>query len=215
MPIIDQEELNKLNSQLQSHREDIEDIEDENTTIKKHRLILLITSIVLFLLLFTGILTYFFSPSTFMSVSKFEAQGYKVMPTDEYVQIKEILESQSTDSLGDDEFAENDSNDFDSETSDNESDVYEEESNQDSLSDKIIYAVQVAALENQGIELYSNNLIQFSEIRNDDFYKYSLGAFETLEEAQQFRKELVKLGFDDAFVASYQNGNRLKIEEAW
>jgi len=38
MPIIDQEELNKLNSQLQSHREDIEDIEDENTTIKKHRL---------------------------------------------------------------------------------------------------------------------------------------------------------------------------------
>jgi len=137
------------------------------------------------------------------------------MPTDEYVQIKEILESQSTDSLGDDEFAENDSNDFDSETSDNESDVYEEESNQDSLSDKIIYAVQVAALENQGIELYSNNLIQFSEIRNDDFYKYSLGAFETLEEAQQFRKELVKLGFDDAFVASYQNGNRLKIEEAW
>ncbi len=199
MPIIEQEDLNKLNSQLQSHKEDLETIEEENTEIKKHRLILLITSVALFLLLLIGILTYFLSPKSFMSVSKFEAQGYKVMPEAEYTQIKEILEIQSSDSLGEEEseYSE-DSDDF-----------------SNSLEGKTIYAVQVAAFEEKGIELYSSNLIQFSENQNDDFYKYSLGAFETLDEAQQFRKELLKLGFRDAFVASYKNGNRLKIEEAW
>ncbi len=202
MPIIEQEDLNKLNSQLQSHKEDLESIEEDNTEIKKHRLILLITSAVLFLLLLIGILTYLFSPKSFMSISKFEAQGYKVMPEAEYIQIKEILEIQSSDSLGEEESEESEY-----------SEDYDDSAN--SLEDKIIYAVQVAAFEEKGIELYSNNLIQFSENQNDDFYKYSLGAFETLDEAQQFRKELLKLGFRDAFVASYKNGNRLKIEEAW
>lgn len=199
MPIIDQEDFDKLNNKLQFQEKTLKNTEEENSEIKKHRLILLIISAVLFLLLLTGLLTYIFSPSSFMSVSKFEKQGYKVMPEAEYAQIKEILEMQSSDSL-------------DTETSNSNDDEYTDGS---STEDKTIYAVQVAAFEEKGIELYSSNLIQFSENQNDDFYKYSLGAFETLDEAQQFRKELLKLGFRDAFVASYKNGNRLKIEEAW
>lgn len=203
MPIIDQEELDDLNKKVRRLNQDVEDAEDEVEDVKKHRLILLITTIILFLLLFFGSLSYFFFPSTFMNTSKFEALGYKVMSQDEYNQIEEILNSQSSDS-----------------NSEEVSDTYEDEENYNTepstnLDGALIYAVQIAAFENQGIALYSDNLIQFKENQNDNYYKYSLGAFETLEEAQQFRKELIKLGFNDAFVASYKNGDRLKIEEAW
>ena len=51
-------------------------------------------------------------------------------------------------------------------------------------------------------------------VKTNPYYAYSLGTFETLEEAQKFRKQLVNIGFDDAFVASYQDGQRVKIEAA-
>lgn len=206
MPIIDQEELDDLNKKIRTLNREVEDTEEEVEDVKKHRLILLIISIVLFLLLFFGMLTYMFSPSTFMDTAKFESLGYKVMSQEEYTQISEILDSQSSESNLDDVASEN--YDVDSEA------TYNSEPSTN-LSGAIVYAVQIAAFEDKGIALYSDNLVQFKENQSDNYYKYSLGAFETLEEAQQFRKELLKLGFRDAFIASYQNGDRLKIEEAW
>jgi hypothetical protein len=50
-------------------------------------------------------------------------------------------------------------------------------------------------------------------VKNNPFYAYSLGNFETLEEARRFREELVNMGFTDAFVASYQDGKRIAIED--
>jgi hypothetical protein len=44
--------------------------------------------------------------------------------------------------------------------------------------------------------------------------KYSIGLYETLEEANALRRGLVKLGFSDAFVASYKGTTRLKIHRA-
>ncbi|PHO01812.1 sporulation protein, partial [Rhodobacteraceae bacterium 4F10] len=41
--------------------------------------------------------------------------------------------------------------------------------------------------------------------------KYSLGLYTTLDEAKGLQKELIKIGFNDAFVASYINGKRQKI----
>ncbi|MEJ4088001.1 SPOR domain-containing protein [Galbibacter orientalis] len=82
------------------------------------------------------------------------------------------------------------------------------------LNSEVIYAVQVAALENKDLSLYSKELRNISQYKDKDFNKYSLGNFTSLEDAKIFRKELIALGFQDAFVASYQNGKRLKIEEA-
>lgn len=206
MPIIDQEELDDLKKKIRTLNQEVEDVEEEVEDVKKHRLILLISCIVLFLLLFFGVLTYMFSPSTYMDTAKFESLGYKVMSQEEYTQISEILNSQSPESSLDEEALENYDN-YSEDTYDSEPSA--------NLRDAIIYAVQIAAFENNGIALYSDNLVQFKENQSDNYYKYSLGAFETLEEAQQFRKELLKLGFRDAFIASYQNGDRLKIEEAW
>jgi len=208
MPIIQEEELNNLHSEIRSQKNKITDLEDDikdlsesNEEIEKHRLLLSIAASILLLFVLLGIGTYLFSPKTFMNKAKFESHGYKVMSIEEFDQMKEILDAQSTDSLTEENNAE-------------EEDYYKD-NNQQSIDDTVIYAVQVGAFEEGGIELYSNNLIQFTEVRKDDFYKYSLGAFETLEEAQTFRKEIVRLGFKDAFVASYKNGKRLRIEEAY
>ncbi len=84
-----------------------------------------------------------------------------------------------------------------------------------SLQDELIYAVQIGAFEEKNLSMYSDNFVNFKEIKSGSFNKYALGNFETLNEAKKFRRELVKLGFRNAFIASYQNGERLKIEEAW
>lgn len=75
-----------------------------------------------------------------------------------------------------------------------------------------IYSVQVKSFVDNNVTLASEALTNTLFVKTNPFYAYSLGTFETLEEAQKFRKQLVNIGFQDAFVASYQDGQRLKIE---
>ncbi len=81
------------------------------------------------------------------------------------------------------------------------------------LEKDIIYSVQVKAFVDKNLNLASESLSNTLFVKANPFYAYSLGNFETLEEAQKFRRELVSMGFSDAFVASYQDGKRLKIED--
>ncbi len=76
-----------------------------------------------------------------------------------------------------------------------------------------IYAVQVTAFTENNIPLVSTKFSNSRFVKNNPFYTYSLGNFETLKEAQEFRYELVRMGFEDAFVASYKNGKRVQIED--
>ncbi len=84
-----------------------------------------------------------------------------------------------------------------------------------SLDDELVYSVQIGAFEEKNLSMYSENFVNFKEIKSGSFNKYAVGNFETLDEAKRFRREVVKLGFRNAFIASYQNGKRIKIEEAW
>ncbi len=78
-----------------------------------------------------------------------------------------------------------------------------------------IYSVQVKSFVDNNLTLASEALTNTLFVKTNPFYSYSLGNFETLEEAQSFRYQLVKMGFKDAFVASYQDGKRLKIEDPY
>lgn len=80
------------------------------------------------------------------------------------------------------------------------------------LNKEIVYSVQVKSFLENNITLASEALTNTMFVKTNPFYSYSLGNFETLEEAQSFRKQLVAMGFDDSFVASYQDGKRIKIE---
>ncbi|PKV52799.1 hypothetical protein ATE84_4926 [Aquimarina sp. MAR_2010_214] len=84
-----------------------------------------------------------------------------------------------------------------------------------SLEDELVYAVQIGAFESIDLSMYSENFVNFRQIKSGGYNKYALGNFETLNEAKKFRRQLVRLGFRNAFIASYQNGERIKIEEAW
>jgi len=80
------------------------------------------------------------------------------------------------------------------------------------LEDRKIYSVQVKSLVDKDAVLASKGLTNTQLVRNNQFYAYSIGTFEDIEEARDLRRKLVEIGFKDAFVASYQNGKRLKIE---
>ena len=77
---------------------------------------------------------------------------------------------------------------------------------------EVIYSVQVKSLMDNNVNLTSEGLTNTILVKNNPFYAYSVGSFETLEEAQGFRKKIIEIGFPDAFVASYKDGKRLKIE---
>ena len=76
-----------------------------------------------------------------------------------------------------------------------------------------IYSVQVKSFVDNNTTLASASLTNTLFVKTNPFYAYSLGNFQTLSEARGFRKQLVEMGFKDAFVASYKDGKRIKIEE--
>ncbi|ADV50668.1 SPOR domain-containing protein [Cellulophaga sp. E16_2] len=78
-----------------------------------------------------------------------------------------------------------------------------------------IYSVQIKSFVDNNVTLASESLTNTLFVKTNPFYSYSLGNFETIEEARSFRYQLVKMGFDDAFVASYQNGKRIQIEDPY
>lgn len=78
-----------------------------------------------------------------------------------------------------------------------------------------IYSVQIKSFVDNNVTLASESLSNTLFVKTNPFYSYSLGNFETIEEARSFRYQLVKMGFEDAFVASYQNGKRIQIEDPY
>ena len=74
-----------------------------------------------------------------------------------------------------------------------------------------IYSVQIGVLSENKYPLLSSEVIPSTVTTDDGYLKYSLGLYTTLGEAKNLQKELVKIGFSDAFVASYINGKRQKI----
>ncbi|TMM56983.1 SPOR domain-containing protein [Maribacter algarum] len=78
-----------------------------------------------------------------------------------------------------------------------------------------VYSVQVKSFVDNNVTLASEALTNTLFVKTNPFYSYSLGNFETLKEAQLFRKQLVDIGFKDAFVASYKEGKRIQIEDPY
>jgi len=78
-----------------------------------------------------------------------------------------------------------------------------------------VYSVQVKSFVENNVTLASEALTNTMFVKTNPFYSYSLGNFETLQEAQKFRKQLVDIGFEDAFVASYKEGKRIQIEDPY
>ncbi len=77
-----------------------------------------------------------------------------------------------------------------------------------------IYSVQTGMLPMESTGLVSQGLSNALIIEARPYLKFSIGLYETYEEANALRISLVKLGFTDAFVASYMGSTRIKIHRA-
>ncbi|MDY8135679.1 SPOR domain-containing protein [Aquimarina sp. 2201CG5-10] len=79
---------------------------------------------------------------------------------------------------------------------------------------EMVYSVQINSFNNDKItSSLSEKYINGRVYSDTSFYKLSLGVFETLPEAQEFRNILIQSGFSNRiFVISYKDGKRIKIE---
>ncbi len=199
MTQIDQIELNNLKHKAQSTFE-------ENKKLKKQRTILASIAGLLFLF-FLGSIIYF--SKTSITQNNLEEKGLTLISSKEYKDLINFKHGVVEQKLIEEENKE----ELDSLVT--EEATEQEEIERPSIDDKVIYAIQIGALDEKSISLYTDTFPQFKEFHVEEFYKYTVGAFESLEEAQIFRREVVNLGFEDAFIGSYQNGERIRIEEAY
>ncbi len=179
----------------------------KNKKLRSERKLLLRGSAILFVLFIAGIGFYLFKPDLLNSESYLEESDLALVeegaPSNKGVKIQELNNQklQSQDLAG----------------KDSESELLELNLNDtgNALSNSLFYAVQVAASKERLFSFLLNESDDLMETIEEGYYKYSYGNFETLTEAQDYRKELLNLGFEDAFVASFKNNKRVKIEEAW
>ena len=136
------------------------------------------------------------------------------------VNIDEIKRAEATrvlDSIGDitanSDYSDSESDDYDSSEDGStglESGISKIKQN---IENEVVYSVQIGAFTNKKYPLLSKTIA--GTLSNEEYLRYSIGLFSTLKEAQNFRRQLLKLGFDDAFVASYINGERQEIHKPY
>lgn len=79
----------------------------------------------------------------------------------------------------------------------------------------ITYKVQIGAFKNKDLSKYFENNKNFSgEVDVDGTKKYTLGAFPTYWEADNFKKYLREMGVSDAWVVAYKDGKRVELKDA-
>ncbi|WP_018341634.1 hypothetical protein [Cytophaga aurantiaca] len=79
----------------------------------------------------------------------------------------------------------------------------------------IVYKVQIGAFKNKDLSKYFDNNKNFSgEVDADGTKKYTLGAFATYWEADNFKKYLREMGVSDAWVVAYKDGKRIELKDA-
>ncbi len=78
------------------------------------------------------------------------------------------------------------------------------------------YKVQIAAIK----QMYSGDI--FTKYQNaivesnggSNYYKYTIGLFQTFSDADQLRTELIQMGVTDAFIVPYVNGVRVNRDDS-
>ena len=79
---------------------------------------------------------------------------------------------------------------------------------------QIGFEVQIAAFKDFDLAAYSDELVRF-QVRDDyEYRKYILGQFSRYEDAQNFLKDVQKMGIKDAFIAGIVDGKRSSITAA-
>ena len=84
-------------------------------------------------------------------------------------------------------------------------------------SSAVNYRVQIYALNREKplVDPEFEGLTDVQMYTEDGMFKYTAGVFDTHEEAQQYRAEMVRNGFSDAFVVTFANGKRIYVSPSY
>lgn len=78
------------------------------------------------------------------------------------------------------------------------------------------YKVQIAAIK----QMYNGEIlnqypdVMVESLSSSDYYKYTIGLFQSFSSAEQLRKELIRQGVSDSFVVPYVNGIRVNRDDS-
>ena len=79
---------------------------------------------------------------------------------------------------------------------------------------QIGFEVQIGAFEHFDLSAYSDELMRFSEQKDNGVNKYVLGQFSRFENAEDFLRDIKKMGIRDAFIAGIVDGQRSTVRSA-
>jgi len=91
----------------------------------------------------------------------------------------------------------------------------EEELGEDGIAgEPIVYSIQIGAFTNFKAKLFSDDLAHMKEFKAGGLNKYAIGNFITYTEAKILNEDLRRLGFKDCFVIAQSYGENVNIREA-
>ena len=198
MPVLTDEQHQELldkaknaNEKAQATQKKLDQANQANDKNLQQRNIFLTTSIVFLVLLLAAVILYFVKPQMLFN-------GEEIANNEVIVKQEKIdnYESQITELQNKLKEANNDTK-----VSINGQNV------------STFYAVQLGAFTNYNEPIVSSEYSLVKNIQEDGFTKYTIGVFSDLSVARKLRKQVMKLGFSDAFIGEYKNGKRLDIVE--
>lgn len=77
------------------------------------------------------------------------------------------------------------------------------------------YEVQIGAFKSFDFNRYGNNITNLTFSTEDGVKKLSLGRFKEANAARAFRRDLTRIGLEDAFIVKKKNGKRVEIIESF
>lgn len=195
MPFIEEEELAKLQQELESLKLNEEELEQKIATSEQENKVSSknVKSLLVLLILLT-IASFVFGFLYFQT--KKEKQDLSLQ--------QDTLLSKKIDSLQ----SVYQANGFSS--SNNE--AYNDESD---VVDGLIYTIQIGAFRKYDLSKYpKDELKNFRSMPNRDLKTYSIGKFKTADQARSFLKEIRRIGIRDAFILPIKDGERIGLKEA-
>jgi hypothetical protein len=82
------------------------------------------------------------------------------------------------------------------------------------VEETIVYSIQIGAFANFKAKLFSDNLAHMKEFEEGGLNKYAIGNFVTYGEALILKNDLKRLGFKDCFIVAQSYGESVNIREA-
>lgn len=190
MPVLTEEELQDIvnketeaKAKIEEKNQFIVDLQNEREKVENQRRAFLISTIILGVLFVFLLLTVLFQPSIFNL-----NQGEELQADETIIQKSQI-------------------EDYENRISDLEQQL---NNSINPLTRNEFYAVQLGAFKKFNTKLSSDSFSIVHNASYKDFNLFTLGVFETQEEAEQLRKVVSQLKFDDAFVGYYKGGERIK-----